>query len=111
MCLLREILSVAPLLSRFVAFPAGSVGEESARSAGDPRLIPGSGRSAGEWIGCPLQYPGLENSRDWIVHGVTESDMAEQISLSRRFVSFSVPYICYKLETKFGGLIGFKFYF
>ena len=24
--------------------------------AGDPGLIPGSGRSAGEGIGCPLQY-------------------------------------------------------
>ena len=25
-------------------------------NAGDPSLIPGSGRSAGEGIGCPLQY-------------------------------------------------------
>ena len=33
-----------------------SVGKESACNAGDPSLIPGSGRSAGEGIGCPLQY-------------------------------------------------------
>ena len=33
-----------------------SVGKESAYSAGDPNLIPGSGRSAGEGIGYPLQY-------------------------------------------------------
>ena len=33
-----------------------SVGKESACSAGDPGLIPGSGRSAGEWIGYPLQH-------------------------------------------------------
>ena len=33
-----------------------SVGKESARNAGDPSTIPGSGRSAGEWIGYPLQY-------------------------------------------------------
>ena len=33
-----------------------SVGNESACNAGDPGLIPGSGRSPGEGIGYPLQY-------------------------------------------------------
>ena len=33
-----------------------SVGKESACNAGDPSLIPGLGRSAGEGIGYPLQY-------------------------------------------------------
>ena len=33
-----------------------SVGKESACNAEDPGWIPGSGRSAGEGIGCPLQY-------------------------------------------------------
>ena len=33
-----------------------SVGKESTCNAGDPGLIPGSGRSAGEGIGYPLQY-------------------------------------------------------
>ena len=33
-----------------------SVGKESACNAGDPGLIPGSGRSAGERIAHPLQY-------------------------------------------------------
>ena len=42
--------------SHFTGFPDSSVGKESARNAGDPSLIPGSGRSAGERIGCPLQY-------------------------------------------------------
>ena len=37
-------------------FPSSSVGKESACNAGDPRSIPGSGRSAGEGIGYPLQY-------------------------------------------------------
>ena len=36
--------------------PGSSAGKESACSAEDPSLIPGSGRSAGEGIGCPLQY-------------------------------------------------------
>ena len=37
-------------------FPGSSAGKESACSAGDPDSIPGSGRSAGEGIGYPLQY-------------------------------------------------------
>jgi len=37
-------------------FPHSSVGKESACNAGDPDSIPGSGRSAGEGIGHPLQY-------------------------------------------------------
>ena len=44
------------------SFPDSSVGKESASNAGDPGSIPGSGRSAGEGKGCPLQYSGLENS-------------------------------------------------
>ena len=34
--------------------------------------IPGLGRSPGERKGYPLQYSGLENSMDCIVHGVTK---------------------------------------
>ena len=37
-------------------FPDSAVGKESACNAGDPGSIPGSGRSAGEGIGYPLQY-------------------------------------------------------
>ena len=37
-------------------FPGSSVGKESISNAGDPSLIPGSGRSAREGIGYPLQY-------------------------------------------------------
>ena len=36
-------------------FPDSSVGKESDCNAGDPGLIPGLGRSAGEGIGYPLQ--------------------------------------------------------
>ena len=43
-------------LQEFVGFPDSSVGKESACNAGDPGLILGSGRSAGEGIGYPLQY-------------------------------------------------------
>ena len=37
-------------------FPDSSVGKESACSAGDPSSTPGSGRTAGEGTGYPLQY-------------------------------------------------------
>ena len=53
--------------------PNSSVGKESTCNAGGPGLIPGSGRSPGEGIGYPLQYSGLENAMDCIVHGVTKS--------------------------------------
>ena len=36
--------------------PGSSAGKESACNTGDPVSIPGSGRSAGEGIGYPLQY-------------------------------------------------------
>ena len=39
----------------WLGFPDSSVGKESTYNAGDPSLISGSGRSAGEGIGYPLQ--------------------------------------------------------
>ena len=51
----------------------GSAGKESACNVGDLGSIPGLGRSPGEGKGYPLQYSGLENSRDCIVHRVTKS--------------------------------------
>ena len=56
-----------------MGFPCGSAGEESACNAGDLGSIPGLGRSPGEGKGYPLQYSGLENSKDSIVHEVTNS--------------------------------------
>ena len=38
--------------------------------AGDAGSVPGLGRSPGEGNGNPLQYCGLENSMDCIIHGV-----------------------------------------
>ena len=59
-------------------FLGGSAGKEYACNAGDPGLIPGSGRSPGGGHGNPFQYFCLENSIDrrvWQakVHGVTKS--------------------------------------
>ena len=50
-----------------------SAGKESACNAGDVGSIPRLGRSPGEGKGYPLQYSGLENFMDCVVHGVTKS--------------------------------------
>ena len=47
-----------------MGFPGSSAGKESTCNAGDPGSIPGSGRSAQEGNGNPLQYSCLENPMD-----------------------------------------------
>ena len=56
-----------------LGFPCGLAGKESACNAGDLGLILGLGRSPGEGKGYPLQYSGLENFMDCIVHGFAKS--------------------------------------
>ena len=61
----------------FLGFPGGSAGKESAYNVGDLGSIPGLGKYPGEGKGYPLQYSGLENSTNCIVHGVA----TERLSL------------------------------
>ena len=56
----------------FLGFPCGSAGKESACNMGDLGSVPGLGRFPEEGKGYPLQYPGLENSMDYILHGVAK---------------------------------------
>ena len=56
-----------------LGFPHGLAGKESACRVGDLGSIPGLGRSPGKGKVYPLQYSGLENSMDYIVHGVTKN--------------------------------------
>jgi len=58
-----------------LGFPGGSAGKESACNVGDLGLIPGLERSPGEGKSYPLQYFGLENSMNCIVHGVAKSQI------------------------------------
>jgi len=52
-----------PTGMRIFKMPSGcSDSKESAFNPEDLGLIPGSGRSSGEWNGNPLQYSCLENS-------------------------------------------------
>ena len=57
----------------FLGFPGGSAGKESTCTVGNLGSIPGLGRSPEEGNSYPLQYSGLENSMDCMVHAVTKS--------------------------------------
>ena len=50
-----------------MGFPSDSDGRESACNAGDPGLIPRSGRYPGEGNGYPHQYSCLGNSMDRVL--------------------------------------------
>ena len=81
-----------------MGFPGGSDGKESACNAGDPCLIPGSGRSPGErkWLPTPVFWPGeshgqrsLEGYSPW---GCKELDMTKSL----------IPRLCFsKTKTLF----------
>ena len=74
----------------FLCFLDGSDCKEFACNAGDPDLIPASGRSPGEGNGNPLQYspvflPGEFHGQKSLVGysqwGCKELDMTEQLTL------------------------------
>ena len=70
LCLAVQRCQFDPWSRKILGFPCDSAGKESASNAGGLGLIPGLGRSPGEGI---RQYSRLENSMDYIVHGVTKS--------------------------------------
>ena len=84
----------------FLAFLYGSAGKESTCNVGDLGLIPGLGRSPGEGKGYPLQYSGLENSMDPIVHRVANS----QTRLSDFHFLFHCSMLWFPREEYWGGL-------
>ena len=60
------------LILYYMCFPCGSAVNEFVCNAGDLGSIPGLGRYPGEEKSYPLQYSGLENSVDCLVHGITK---------------------------------------
>ena len=71
--------------SKKKVFPSGSDGNGSTHNAGDLGSIHGLEKSPGEGNGYPLQYSGLENSMDCIVHGAPKG--WPQLSDFRFFMS------------------------
>ena len=55
-CFIEVLVQMCASFLRVYTQEHSLVGKESACNAGDPGSIPGSGRSAGEGIGYPLQY-------------------------------------------------------
>ena len=82
-----------------LGFPCGWAGKESAYNVGGLGLVPGLGRSPGEGNSYPLQYSGLENSMDCMVHGVAKS----QTWLSNFHFSLS-SVVCKNLLTNAGDM-------
>ena len=72
-------------------FPVSSVSKESACNAGDLGSTPGLGRSPGEGKGYPLQYSGLENSMDCVVHGITKSRTPSNFHFTSLYPERSFP--------------------
>ena len=85
-------------------FPHGSVGKESTCNAGDPGLIPGSGRSSGEGIGYPLQcswvsliaqlvknLPAVQETR--IRSLVWEDTLEQEIATHSNFLAWRIPWM------------------
>ena len=76
-----------------------------AYNAGDPSLIPGSGRSPGDENGNPLQYPCLENPMDggsWLatVHGVAKSQT--RLSNFTFMYKYTHVYILFQIVFHYG---------
>ena len=84
----------------FLGFPCGSAGKESTCNARDLGLIPGLGRSPGEGKGYPLQYSGLENSMDCVIHEVTKSQTRQRLSPFTFTVSNVLSSWCFSLKKK-----------
>ena len=71
----------------------GSVEKNLSVNAGDMGSILGLGRSPGEGKGYLLQYSGLENSMDYILHGVAKSGTKLSnfhFHLNRRYFGFVI---------------------
>ena len=77
-----------------VGFPCDSAGKEFASNVGELGSIPGLGKSPGEGKGYWLQYSGLENSLDYVVHEVTKDQTGlSAFHFQRRMVVSRKQYI------------------
>ena len=101
------LMVVFLLMNRFlIPFHNGSDGKEPACNAGDPRLIPGSGRSSGERSDNPVQYSCLENSiergaRQATVYGVARLKHHQAIIIHAYGLNLTSPFTCCVLLNKF----------
>ena len=87
-------------------FAGSSAAEESAYNSGDPNLIPGSGRSAGEGIGYPFQYswvslvaqlvknlPSLWET--WVRSLIWEDPLETEMATHSSILTWRIPWTVY----------------
>ena len=82
----------------FGVYPDDSHDKESACTAGDLGLIPGSGRSPGEDNGYSLQYSGLENSMDCMEGGAWKAAVHRVAEGRTQLSDFSFTFHFHALE-------------
>ena len=78
--------------SSVYSLPCGSAGKESTCNVEGLGSIPGLGRSPGEGKGYPLQYSGLENSLDCLVHGAAKSQTPTFTSLHFMLILYFIKW-------------------
>jgi len=96
-------------VSCFLCFPGSSAGEESAYNAGDPSLIPGSGKSAREGIGYSLQYswaslmaqlvkspPVMQET--WVRSLGWEDSLEKELATHTSILAWRIPWGCKELD-------------
>ena len=92
-------------------FPHSLFRKESACNAGDPGLIPGSGRSAGEGIGYPLQSSSayLEAQlvknlpavwETWVRSLGWEDPLEEGMATHSSILAWRIPWTVYSMESQ-----------
>ena len=87
----------------YTIFPGNSAGKKSAYNAGDPGLIPGLGRCAGEGLDYPLQYswaslvaclvknpPAMRET--WVQSLDWEDTLEEDMAIHSNILTWRIPW-------------------
>jgi len=117
-CLLSSLLGISTIwleiylimhLANYLrtSHSSGSDGKESVCDAGNPGLIPGSGRSSGKGNGNPLQYSCLENSMDREAWQATVLEVAKNQTWETKCTHAT---LCWHCTATFGCLTPDFFY-
>ena len=108
----------------FGGFPGSPAGKESACNAGDPRSIPGLGRSTGEGIGYLLQYswaspvvqlvknpPSMRETWVWSLgwEDILKKGMATYSSIQAWRIPWTIPWSHRVRQTEWLSLLLFYF--
>ena len=105
-----------------MGFPGSSAGKDSACNAGDPSLIPGSGSSAEEGIGSPLQYswaslvaqlvkntPAMQET--WVQSLGWEDPLAKGKATHSSILAWRIPWTVHGVTKSRTQLSNFHFHF